>query len=297
MNVLGIGETVIDKSIILAEHLNEGCKINAHKELMSIGGPVPVALILLSRLGAHCTLVTTLGKDAEATFIQKTLKKEKITIVQKNANKTRINTVLTSCQNGTRTIIKSTVTHKKIKSVNKSLVANADIILLDRHEPLIFDQVLKYKKKQAKIIIDPSTENSQYTRAMISKVEFPIVPIELWQKIKTETKPSNLIITAGSDGSYIFDQNKLKHEPAYCVNIIDTLGAGDIFRGAFGYGVLKKWDLEKCVKFANLVAALQCSKAGNTTAIPSKKEILRFSKVAVQNKCKEPALITEAKNG
>ena len=291
MKVLGIGETVIDKSIILNGNLNEGTKINAQKELLSVGGPVPVALILLSRLGAQCTLVSTLGKDPEAEFIKKTLTKEKIALIQKNSTKTRINTVLTSCQSGTRTIIKSTIIHKKIKSVNKSLISKADIILLDRHEPLVFEQVLKYKNKQAKIIIDPSTENSKYTRSMIKKVDFPIVPIELWDQIKKDIKSLNLIITAGSEGSYILNKNKLKHEPAYNVNIIDTLGAGDIFRGAFGYGVLRKWNLEECVRFANLVAALQCSKAGNTSAIPSKREIIRFSKVAIQNKSKEPALV------
>ena len=40
------------------------------------------------------------------------------------------------------------------------------------------------------------------------------------------------------------------------MDAIDTTGAGDIFHGAFTYGIAKKIPLEETLKFANIVAGL-----------------------------------------
>jgi len=44
----------------------------------------------------------------------------------------------------------------------------------------------------------------------------------------------------------------------YAIEPLDTTGAGDSFRGAIGYGLLKGWPDERVVDFASAVAALVC---------------------------------------
>jgi len=43
------------------------------------------------------------------------------------------------------------------------------------------------------------------------------------------------------------------------VRVCDTAGAGDMFGGAFTYGLLQKWNLKKIATFANAVAAFGIS--------------------------------------
>lgn len=283
MKILGIGETVLDKSMLIKGYAKEGSKTNASCELISLGGPVPTALILLARLGASCCLVSTVGKDSEGEVIKAILKSEQVKLITTPTPTSKVNLVLTNSENGSRTIIKSTAIHNKITNIAPQLIREADLILFDRHEPKAFDLVLKHKRPETKIIVDPSTEVSPNTIKMLEHSSMPIIPIEIYEEILTKLGPSKLVITAGGAGSYLLDKKEFKHVPSYKVKVADTLGAGDIYRGAFAFGVLKKWGVLRCVKFANLVSALHCTKTGNGTAIPTKKEILEFKKIASQN--------------
>lgn len=61
MKVLGIGETVIDKTIVVKRHGNMSRFAHVQED---IGGPVPAGLLLLRKLGVRCEFVTSLGDDA-----------------------------------------------------------------------------------------------------------------------------------------------------------------------------------------------------------------------------------------
>ena len=57
---------------------------------------------------------------------------------------------------------------------------------------------------------------------------------------------------------------------------MDTTGAGDVFHGAFIYGMLQRWELMKTIKFASVVAAIKCTRLGGRTGIPDRQQALRF---------------------
>ena len=65
------------------------------------------------------------------------------------------------------------------------------------------------------------------------------------------------------------------HSP-FKVKVVDTTGAGDAFHGAFIYGMLKKWNLEKIAEFSNAVAAINCTKLGGRSGLPNLKEVNKF---------------------
>jgi sulfofructose kinase len=68
--------------------------------------------------------------------------------------------------------------------------------------------------------------------------------------------------TLGPDGVLAWDGNQFHHTPAYCVPVVDTTGAGDIFHAGFIYGLLQDWSLERQLDFACAAAALNCMAAG-----------------------------------
>jgi sulfofructose kinase len=68
--------------------------------------------------------------------------------------------------------------------------------------------------------------------------------------------------TLGEDGVLAWDGSRLIHRSAYCVPVVDTTGAGDVFHAGFIYGLLQGWSLERQLDFACAAAALNCTAAG-----------------------------------
>ncbi|HZE86711.1 MAG TPA: carbohydrate kinase family protein [Methylomirabilota bacterium] len=280
MKVLGIGESVIDNAYIMNRpHVSE----------KHVGGPSLIALLLLSRLGIDCTLLTTLGRDEEAEIIKKTLKHENVKLLAKLQKHTKVNNYIINSENGSRKKVRGDIEHPPMKHLDRNFIRQFDIIIIDRHEPLAFYEILKKKKTTAKIIIDPSTEISALTLDMIKYADYPIIPIEALIKLEDCRNLSScldslhkitrktVVITAGELGSIIYDGKNFEVIPTLHIQAVDVQGAGDVYRGAFIYGVLQNWEIKECVRYANKVAALHCTKIGNAAALPTKKEIANLS--------------------
>jgi sulfofructose kinase len=68
--------------------------------------------------------------------------------------------------------------------------------------------------------------------------------------------------TLGRDGVLAWDGSQFQHNPSYCVPVVDTTGAGDIFHAGFIYGLLQGWPLEHQLDFACAAAAMNCTATG-----------------------------------
>ena len=64
--------------------------------------------------------------------------------------------------------------------------------------------------------------------------------------------------------------------PGFVVPVVDTTGAGDVFHGAFAFGLARGWDLRRIVEWSNAVAALKCRKLGGRAGIPTFAEVESF---------------------
>ena len=76
-------------------------------------------------------------------------------------------------------------------------------------------------------------------------------------------------VTAGARGVYWSGG----HMPAPQVEAIDTLAAGDVFHGAFAFGLAEGWDLDRNLRFAATAAALKCTKFGGRLGAPTRAEV------------------------
>lgn len=61
-------------------------------------------------------------------------------------------------------------------------------------------------------------------------------------------------ITLGAKGALVFDGQQQHHIEAHKVDAIDTNGAGDLFAGAFLYGLSQDWDYARAGRLASLAA-------------------------------------------
>ena len=57
------------------------------------------------------------------------------------------------------------------------------------------------------------------------------------------------------------------------VQVIDTLGAGDVFHGAFTLAVAEGASTDQAMRFANIAAALKCTRFGGRRGTPSRAEV------------------------
>jgi ribokinase len=83
-------------------------------------------------------------------------------------------------------------------------------------------------------------------------------------------------LTRGEHGSVLSVDGRRIEAPGFPVDVVDTTGAGDVFHGAFVYGVLQGWEAGHILLFANAVSALKCTRLGGRTGIPSVSEVDAF---------------------
>ncbi len=63
--------------------------------------------------------------------------------------------------------------------------------------------------------------------------------------------------------------------PAYPVDVVNGLGAGDAFGGALVHGLLAEWELRRVLEFANVAGAIVAGRLECSTAMPDEAEVLK----------------------
>jgi len=89
--------------------------------------------------------------------------------------------------------------------------------------------------------------------------------------------PSFLAGTRGPKGTiWLNEKGALEETPAFPVHTVDTLGAGDVFHGAFALAITEKQELRQALRFASAAAALKCTRFGGAYAAPQRPEVEEF---------------------
>ena len=82
--------------------------------------------------------------------------------------------------------------------------------------------------------------------------------------------------TDGPNGVSFIHGDAIRHVPAFAVRVADTLGAGDVWHGAFALALGEGRPEHDAVLFANAVAAIKCIKFGGRAGIPNRAETESF---------------------
>lgn len=86
--------------------------------------------------------------------------------------------------------------------------------------------------------------------------------------------PSFLAGTRGPQGTiWLNERGELEETPAFPVHTVDTLGAGDVFHGAFALAITENQELREALRFASAAAALKCTRFGGAFASPQRAEV------------------------
>jgi sugar/nucleoside kinase (ribokinase family) len=91
--------------------------------------------------------------------------------------------------------------------------------------------------------------------------------------------PHLVVQTEGAAGCYTTTALECFHTPAFKVEVMDTTGAGDVFHGAYIFGLLQGWDHKRIARFATAVAAIKCTRLGGRSGIPGFAEVQKFLEI------------------
>ena len=300
-NILVVGIFVVDLSFKANKLPSPGETIIGENYIIGPGGKGSNQAVAISRAGGKASLIARIGDDHFANIGLNLYQKENVNteglIIAKGENTG--SAAISVDKNGMNSII---VVPGAASGLDKSLIEekidlfNDSSLLLTGYEiPL---EVTNYslilaKKKGLWTILNPAPyfendkevfklvdyltpnehEASALTKISVKSIDDARVA---GQKI-CEIGVGTSIITLGEKGVLctrsVNDQDGL-YFPSFKIKdeVIDTVGAGDVFNGAFATGISEGMSLEYALEFANKAASLSVRKAGAALSAPYRNQ-------------------------
>ena len=88
--------------------------------------------------------------------------------------------------------------------------------------------------------------------------------------------PRAVVLTRGAAGALVAAANDCTHVPAFSVEPLDTVAAGDVFNGCLAVMLAEGLDLVAATRFAAAAAAISVTREGAQTSAPRRGEIEAF---------------------
>ncbi|CNH38492.1 carbohydrate kinase family protein [Yersinia pekkanenii] len=298
MAILSVGFSCFDQFFFINHWPEENTKNFCHDFIESGGGPCANAAWLLGLWGENIHYIGHLNKDIYGQRIIDEFSQVGVNsdnIVFSDEMITPLASVLVNRLNGSRTIITRKLQvpplltfDQKLKLDNfaEQLIARDEevTILIDGHEPEISEYLIK-KLPHARVVMDGGSLResnlhlAQFTDYLVVSEHFArdylgISKFINESQLKTALQELNKIcrgeayITLGEKGCAFLKNGLLQIVPAFLCNAIDTTGAGDIFHGAFTYGVHYSWHIDNIILFASISAAISIERKGVRASMP-----------------------------
>ncbi len=292
-DVVGLGQCCVDYLAIVEQYPD----INEKREVNSLtiqgGGPVATAMVTLSRLGASTSFIGKISDDYFGTLIQDSLIEEHVNIdhtVVEKGGRSQVSFIVIEKETGKRTIFWSrpTVTPLSPDEINKDIIRNARVLHLDE---LMIEGSLEAarcaKDAGVTVVVDAGSLR-EGSLELIKMADYFITSEDFAKQYYNNYDPKAaamellkmgsraVVVTLGDKGSITVSKESYFYQPAFKIKAVDTTGCGDVFHGAFIFGLIQRWDLKETIRFASATAALKCRNIGGRTSIPDLREVEEF---------------------
>lgn len=289
MKVLCIGHASFDITMPMDFYPVENTKYRVNDVMKCGGGPASNAAYLLAKWGVETYFAGVVGNDEYGKKIKKEFKEIGVdtTYLELDKNsETTLSFIINNKKNGSRTIL--TNRGKKLE-LSKEIEIKPDIILMDGEELKTCKKIIKENPEAISIIDAGSLRPTvlelaklvdyvvcskafaeEYTGIRINIHDSEVMKT-IFKKMRKEFK--NVVITLEGKGSVYQDDRKINLMPSLKVESVDSTGAGDIYHGAFAYGILNGFDMEKTILMSNIAGALSVTKLGGRNSMPTLKEV------------------------
>ena len=89
--------------------------------------------------------------------------------------------------------------------------------------------------------------------------------------------PNALVgVTRGSEGFFWLENGRIHHAAGVSVTAVDTLGAGDVFHGAYALALTENMSKHDAARFACVAASLKCEVFGGRIGAPDRAAVTTY---------------------
>ena len=298
--ILVIGDIILDKYIFGdVSRLSPEAPIpilNHEKTDFRLGGAANVANNI-SSLGGKAYLAGVIGNDKESEILTNLLKENKITgltIIDKSRSTTIKERVLARYSGHPyQQLLRIDREHTTdiTENIEKNVLANIKsvidkvscVVFSDYNKGLLTKNLISKIKEisnEKTIMVNvkpPKGEMFNGVTWIISnlaetKKELGLENSNHGNKIETlgylfmkKFKPKHFLMTAGSDGMFLYTKENCIHIKTTARDVADVSGAGDTVVAALSLAIASKLDSFNAVKIANCAAGLSVEKLGTST--------------------------------
>jgi sulfofructose kinase len=303
VDVVGLGLNAMDYVTVVPAFPRPNSKMSIREVRLEPGGQVATALVTCRRLGLDVRYIGSVGSDDLGRTQLASLAREGIDtglvrVVDGAATQMAIAIVEEGV--GERTILwyRDPALTYPWSEVSAAAISNARLLHLDgRDTEAALRAAHLARESGVAIAIDIDKRYDDTTEELLGLVDYLIAAESFALEFTrcdtvgeaalslSRRWPQALTgVTMGDRGAVFVRNGKVVRSHAFDVPVRDTTGAGDVFHGAFIFGVLNHWDLEETTRFAHAAAALKCRQIGARTGIPRMSEIRAFLKTAQERR-------------
>ncbi len=273
---LFLGLATLDLVYLAGKPPGENQKVVASDCTIAAGGPAANAAVTFSYLGNAAVWAGVLGTHAIAQLIRADLAEYNVRIIDLEPGRSHsppVSSIIVTEATGDRAIVSINATKTQVdpQAINQDILTSVNIVLLDGHQIAASKEIAQLaRSKNIPILLDggswkpgleeilpfiewavcsdnfhpPNCYNSEQVFAYLSAAGIPNIAI-------TRGEKSILYLSNGTYSSIEVPQ----------IQATDTLGAGDIFHGAFCHYILQN-NFTDTLTAAAKIASHSCKKFG-----------------------------------
>jgi len=272
---VGLASLDVLHRVVKPAAVNE--KITSTAQFVAAGGPAANAAVTFAGLGGEAILVTALGDDPVADLVRADLSEYGVSVVDAAVGTTRavpVSAVAVVESTGDRSVVSLDAVNSDAAAPAElgDLVADADVVLVDGHHPLMARAAVNHARaRSTTVVVDAGrwkpvmSDLAAYATDMVCSNDFrmPGADDESAAAALVRSGVRTVVTTHGGDPVDWWSDGESGSVPVEPVAVVDTLGAGDAFHGAYSYfsTQIESGVAERIARSAR-VAALRCSVVG-----------------------------------
>ena len=253
------------------------------------GGPAAVAAVALSRLGIRSAIVGTIGDDSDGKEVLRIFEKEKVDTsgISIGNTPTAGSVIVASKKNSARAIsTRQPVTQSPLNESAKKMISASKWLHVDHVGVTKLNEAGITRGKGPQISFDAGYGVENFDPSLVDlfvptdrqmALRYPGVALSVALENDSTKAGNTVVATQGSAGSSGYSpETGLVSASGFKVEVISTLGAGDVFHGALVAQLVQGHSLQLALQRANAAAALSCRGLDGQSKIPTTAELNSF---------------------
>lgn len=295
MDVVGVGYPVQDM-LVRIEQIPKA-RVHVLSKILSSswqgGGMVSTGLVAASVLGASAGMIGVVGGDLYGKACINDFRMNGVDtshLLIDEGETTNYTIVLTETSTKERCFVANDGSKRELaeEELDEAYIRQAKYLLITEMDEVSIRAAEIAKANGVKVVIDADLYEKR-TMDHIHLIDVFICSEEFYRGLFQDEKyvihcreiqamgPEAAVVTLGDKGCRgVYGDTVIDQKAFTDIEVVDTNGAGDVFHGAFIYGMAQGWEPEYIARFASAVSAIKCTRQGGRAGIPDAETTKKF---------------------